>query len=75
MTMVKFLSKQKIHPLPVKPGDTISLIYNNNTLLTCPVHVSVEINEVGAFEFENEFDMARGIGGVFGVSGQSDDAK
>ncbi len=67
--MFKWLKREKIAPLYVVPGDKIVLSDNKRgKLMEADITETIVVNEVGAFEFENEFDLKKGVGGVFGES-------
>ncbi|HEA67761.1 MAG TPA: hypothetical protein ENI07_13185 [Desulfobacterales bacterium] len=64
--MIKWLGRKKISEKYLEPGDVIRLIWDGKTVLSKEVIKSMVINEAGVFEFDNEFEMKQGIGGVFG---------
>jgi len=63
---MKWLQRKKIRPIYAVAGDSVILSYNDKKIMTKKITESVKVNTVGIFEFNNEFDMKRGFGGVFG---------
>jgi hypothetical protein len=71
--MFKWLNREKISKKYAWPGDTVAVEFtdeNGKTETVCHAEIKeeIEIDEVGIFEFENKFEMLKGLGGVFGKS-------
>jgi len=65
---MKWLKKEKIRPIYTQPGDSVILSDDDGVLLTEEITERMTIDEVGIFEFKDEFEMESGIGGIFGKS-------
>jgi len=64
--MINILKRKQIKTIYAEPGDTVILSYNENKLLTKEIIKKIIIDEVVIFEFNDEFDMKDGFGGIFG---------
>lgn len=69
--MIRKLAKQKVGPFAVIPGDTISVCKDEEELVRADIETAMLVDEVVVFEFEDEFDLKQGVGGVLGKSTDS----
>jgi hypothetical protein len=64
--MIKWLKREKIAPLNLSRGDSVVLSSDNKEVMRATIDKTCMLDTAGIFEFDDEFDMKEGIGGVFG---------
>ncbi len=68
---IEILKSNKIQPIYMAPGDTITLSYTDadgatTTVLEESIEEEISVDTASVFKFTNEFGLSAGIGGVFG---------
>lgn len=63
---MKILKETDVAPIIMRLGDTLSVSYNQETVLTHPVETQQVINHVVIFEIQDEFGFKTGIGAIVG---------
>jgi len=66
---IRWLGKQRIRPVNLLPGDTLTCIWPTNKgpkSFTKEATIQCEINKIGVFEAEDWEGFKSGIGGFFG---------
>ena len=71
--MFNWLTRKKISPIHVAPGDTVKVTYTDKNgksleLEETPIESSITINDIAIGEFEDEFEMKNGLVAVMGES-------
>lgn len=63
---MKVLLDKEIAPLYMQPGDTLSVSYKGEEVLTQKIETPVLANRAIIFEIQDEFGFKSGIGAILG---------
>lgn len=63
---MKILKDVDIAPIYMRPGSTLSVDWNGETILTQPIETEMVVDRAIVFEVQDQFGFKTGIGVVLG---------